>query len=140
MGCYNTCIVNAPVDQVWGALRNFHDMSWASGVIEDLKPVGNQASDQVGAKRILNGAFHETLRGLDDVTKEIHYTIDDGPDVLSKDKVSGYTGHVRLSPVTDSNKTFVEWTSSWGAAEGDVHGFCNPIYVALLGALSKHYA
>ena len=33
MGCYNSCVVSAPVDRVWTALRDFHDMSWAPQVI-----------------------------------------------------------------------------------------------------------
>lgn len=140
MSCYNTCVVNAPVDKVWLALRNFHDMSWAAGVINDLKPLGKRAGDQVGAQRVLNGVFHETLHALDDLNREIRYSIDDGPDVLAKDRVQGYVGHVRVSPVTATNQTFVEWKSSWEDANGDVHAFCTPIYVALLGALVKHYA
>ena len=39
MGCYNSCVVNAPIDAVWGALRNFHDLSWASQVITSLEKV-----------------------------------------------------------------------------------------------------
>ncbi len=41
MGVYNTCVVNAPVDQVWSALRDLHDMSWAPRVITSLDKVGD---------------------------------------------------------------------------------------------------
>ena len=33
MGCYNSCIVEGPVDRVWALLRNFHDLTWATGVV-----------------------------------------------------------------------------------------------------------
>ncbi len=46
--CVNSAVVNAPVDEVWQVLRNFHDLSWTQA-IESLEPVGDARSDQVGA-------------------------------------------------------------------------------------------
>ena len=140
MGCYNSCVVDAPVDRVWAALREFHDMSWAPQVITSLEKVGDAAGDQVGAKRVLNGAFHETLHGLDDVGRKMKYSIDDGPDAVSKNNVSGYVGLVRVSSVTDSDATFVEWSSSWQDSRGGVKEFCDPVYKALLDSLKQHFA
>ena len=140
MGCYNSCVVSKPVDKVWAALRRFHDMSWAPQVISSLEKVGDAAGDQIGAKRVLNGAFHETLHGLDDVGREVKYSIDDGPDAVSKNNVSGYVGLVRVSSVTDSDATFVEWSSSWQDSQGGVKEFCDPIYKALLDSLKQHFA
>ena len=140
MGCYNTCVVRAPVDKVWAALRDFHDLSWAPNVIRSLDTVGEAGGQEVGAKRVVNNAFHETLLTLDDDAHTLTYSIDDGPDAVAKDKVSGYVGKVRVSPVTDSDATFVEWSSSWATSEGGVAEFCNPIYRALLGDLKSSFA
>ncbi len=140
MGCYNSCVVSAPVDRVWTALRDFHDMSWAPQVITSLEKVGDATGDQIGAKRLLNGVFHETLRGLDDTDRVVTYSIDDGPDAVSKDNVSGYVGVVRVFSVTDGDATFVEWSSSWQDSQGGVKEFCDPIYKALLDALKQHFA
>ena len=139
MGCYNTTVVKAPLDQVWKALRDFHDLSWAVGVIENTEIVGEVPADQVGAKRVLNGAFHETLLSLDDERYSLQYQITDGPGPLSKEKVQSYIGQVRISPVTDEDFTFVEWTSTWESSEGGVAEFCNPVYGALLGALKASF-
>ena len=139
MGCYNSYVVNAPADRVWSALRNFHDLSWASGVVQSVDRVGAVAGDQIGARRVLNGAFHETLLALNDSDRELKYRIDDGPDAVSKANVSGYIGQVRVMPVTDANGTFVEWSSSWQDSKGGVKEFCDPIYKALLDALKKHF-
>lgn len=38
MGCGNTAVVKAPLDQVWKAIRDFHDLSWAKGVWEEVDP------------------------------------------------------------------------------------------------------
>ena len=55
--CYNSTIVNAPVDEVWTALKNFHDMSWAPNVITSLEVMGDKGAGEIGARRKLNGAF-----------------------------------------------------------------------------------
>ena len=140
MGCYNSCVVSAPVATVWAALRNFHDLSWAPQVITSLEKVGDASGDQIGAKRLMNGAFHETLRGLNDTDRVVTYSIDDGPDAVSKDRVSGYVGVVRVFSVTDGDSTFVEWSSSWQDSQGGVKEFCDPIYKALLDSLKQHFA
>ena len=100
MSCMNTTVLNAPVDRVWTALRDFHDMSWAANVITDLTPVGEASGTEVGAGRILNGAFHETLRSLDDDARTLTYSIDDGPGPLAPGEVVGYRGELRVLPVT----------------------------------------
>ena len=141
MSCYNSTVVNASIEEVWKAIRNFHDLAWGEPVITSVESVGDSAGDKVGAKRVLNGAFHETLTGLDDDKHTFTYTIDDGPEPVSKSSVSDYVGAVRLLPITDDNTTFVEWTSEYGSSQpNEVADFCNPIYAALLAALKKHFA
>jgi len=138
MGCFNSTVVAAPVDRVWAALRSFHDFSWSANVITSVEVEGDP--EQPGAKRVLNAAFFETLVSLDDDARVIRYSIDDGPDAMSKDKVTAYVGEVRVEPVTDDDSTFVLWTSSWETDDGGVEELCNPIYRALLTDLKQHFA
>lgn len=140
MGCYNSCVVEAPADKVWSVLRNFHDLSWAPDVVKKVDRVGEAAAHQIGARRILNDAFHETLLALSEADRELKYSIDDGPAAVSKDRVAGYVGAIRVFPVTDRNTAFVEWSSSWQDSQGGVKEFCDPIYKALLDSLKKHFA
>jgi hypothetical protein len=141
MSCYNSIVVAAPVDEVWAALRNFHDLSWSNQVVESVEVVGEQKGDQIGAKRVLNGAFHETLRDLNDDEHTLRYSIDDGPAAVSKDNVTGYLGTVKVAPVTDNDTTYVEWSSRWEeSSNGGVADFCNPIYRALLADLKAHFS
>ncbi|GLX76987.1 hypothetical protein tinsulaeT_03270 [Thalassotalea insulae] len=140
MGCYNSTYVNAPISQVWQAMRNFHDLSWAPNVVEHVDVVGDAKPDQIGAKRVLNGAFHETLVAFDETNNSFSYRIDNGPGAVSKENVSGYIGTVKLFSVTDSNATFVLWTSSWEIGGEDVKAFCDPIYVALLTDLKASFS
>jgi hypothetical protein len=140
MACCNSTIVNAPVENVWARLRDFHDLSWSPNVITKVDKVGSLPGTQIGAKRVLNQAFHETLLALDDAAHVIRYSIDDGPDAVSKKNVQGYIGEVRLFPVTDVNSTLVLWTSRWDSSGGGVSEFCDPIYRALLADLKKTFA
>jgi len=137
---YQSTIVQAPAETVWQSLRDFHDMSWAAGVVEKCEAVGNRAGDQVGARRVLNDAFHETLRGLDDTTMTLRYSIDEGPSPVSSREVSNYAGTVHVVPATEDGACVVEWHSQWEAASEDGVPFCADIYKALLGRLRTHFA
>jgi hypothetical protein len=140
MSCYNSTVVNASEEQTWELLSNFHDFSWCPEVVVSVEKVGDLGSHEIGARRILNGVFHETLVAIDTEARTLQYSIDDGPEAVSKDNVQGYIGEVRLFPVTDSSSTFVLWTSRWDSSGGGVEEFCNPIYQALLGSLKNHFA
>jgi hypothetical protein len=129
--CYHSIVVDAPVSEVWATIRNFHDLSWAAGVIDDVEIVGDKGPTEVGAQRILNGAFHETLLDLDD----------DGPGPLANDAVKSYRGCANVYPITATDQTFVIWTSEYEAKDGTAVGeLCDPVYHALLAALATHFA
>ena len=139
--CYNSVVVNAPSEVVWEVLRNFHDLSWAEGVVTSVDVVGDLRNDQVGAKRILNGIFHETLLSLDDHDQTFMYSIDDGPGPVAKDTVKNYIGAARVLPITEDNTSFVEWQSTYDSSDDAAVGeLCNPIYRALLNALKQHFS
>ena len=136
MACYNTIEISASPKTVWNTIANFHDMSWAAGVITSLDIVGDKKGHEVGAQRILNGVFHETLTAVDEVGMSFSYSIDDGPGPVAKEVVSHYIGEVRLSP--SEQGTLVEWRSTFESAnESEVVAFCDPIYQALLSALKE---
>ena len=111
MGCHNSIVINAPVDKVWNAIKDFHDFSWSANVITYLKIVGDASGNEIGAKRVLNDAFHETLISVDEKARKFTYSIDEGPGPLAPGNVKGYVGAVKLHPVTADNSTFVLWTS-----------------------------
>jgi len=122
--------INAPVDTVWNAIRNFHDMGWAPNVITSVDKVGGAAGTEPGAGRVLNGAFHETLQTMDEDAKTFSYSIDDGPSPVSKDDVSNYIGRVAVAAAGEGTR--VEWTSSWEQNDEAARDFCQGIYAALL--------
>jgi len=87
---HQTIEISASPDTVWQTIRNFHDLSWAPNVVAKVDQVGDKAGDEIGAGRVLNSMFHETLISLDDDSKDLSYSIDDGPSPVSKDDVKNY--------------------------------------------------
>jgi hypothetical protein len=134
---YQSIVINAPADRVWETLRNFHDMSWCPSVITGVDPVGDVPGDQVGAERVLNGAFHEALRELSDEEHTFAYNITDGPSPISQSEISDYWGRVVIRPITQGSGTFVEWSSSWEKNDQAAYDFLHPIYCALLDDLKQ---
>lgn len=137
---YQSTVVDAPADEVWSVLRDFHDLSWAPDVIESCEALGAESGDEVGARRRLNGVFEETLRELSDRDRTLRYSIDEGPSPVSSDDVDDYVGTVRVRPVTDRGASFVEWSSRWDGNDEEAAEFCHGIYVALLRSLEGHFA
>ena len=127
--------IKVPIDTVWKAIRDFHDLSWAPNVVTGVDVVGNKPGDKPGAGRVLNGAFHETLRTLDDTGKTFTYSIDDGPSPVSKDEVSNYVGRVLVEHMATGTR--VEWSSTWKDNDEAAQEFCHAIYVALLNDMKQ---
>jgi hypothetical protein len=138
--CAHSIVVSAPVDEVWKLLRDFHDMSWTKA-IESLEPTGDARSDQVGAKRVLNGAFHETLIAIDDLAHTFRYQITDGPSPVSPDELKFYYGTVSVLPVTAENGSYVSWVTHFESKnDSAAQEFCDPFYRTCLGDLQARFA
>jgi len=133
---YQSIVINASIDDVWQRIKNFHEFNWASEIITSCETVGSIGPTDVGAKRILNGVFHETLIRIEPENHLLEYSIDDGPSPVSINDVSNYVGSLQLRPVTLGEAAFVEWYSQWGAQQEDAIEFCHGIYVALLQILT----
>lgn len=134
--CYNKIEIKAPVNKVWETIRDFHDLSWAPDVVSSVGKVGDKNGNEIGARRILNDVFHETLTELDAASLSFSYRIDDGPGPVASDAVSNYIGRVKLT--ASDTGCLVEWSSTFQSEnESEVADFCNPIYMALLNSLNE---
>jgi len=138
---YQSTVVTASLEDVWDRVSDFHDLSWASVVITKCEKIGDIDGREVGAKRVLNDAFHETVTRVIPGEHIIEYSIDDGPSPVSPADVLNYLGVISLKPVTmgDGPATFVEWSSSWESDSEEAVDFCRGIYVALLNELRSSY-
>lgn len=136
---YQTAVIPASIDKVWDKIKDFHGLSWAPGVVEKCEAVGDLKGNQIGACRILNDAFHETLVAFSELDKSFQYQIDDGPAPVSKNDVKDYIGTVRLIAITENDTCLVEWSSDWESATDEACDFCHNIYVALLDSLKNSF-
>lgn len=110
-------VIDAPVEAVWQVLRDFngHDR-WHPAVRRSLLEDGRR-TDQVGCVRnfdLEDGAkIRERLLSMNDRAHSLRYTIVDA-DVPLYD----YVAEVALKPVTDGDRTYWHWSSSFRTPAG----------------------
>ena len=136
---YQSTVVKASLEDVWDRVSDFHDLSWAPDVITNCEKIGDVDGREVGAKRVLNEAFHETVTRIIPGEHVFEYSIDDGPAPVSKNDVKDYIGAVRLIPITDNDTCLIEWSSNWESPKDDACDFCHNIYVAVIDELKKSF-
>jgi len=136
---YNSIVVDAPIEQVWSRIRNFHDFSWAPSLIKSCKKVGGGGGYSVGARRLLNGEFLDTLIAYSEVEHRMMYSMDEGPSPVSSGEIHDYVGHLHLLPVTTHGRTFVEWSGSWESANTEAVEYMNKVYRSLLADLAAEF-
>ncbi len=110
-------ILNAPVETVWGLLRDFngHD-SWHPAIATSQIERGRDA-DSVGCVRRFRLETGEELREqlltLSDAETTYSYCLLETPIPLFN-----YVSHVRLIPVTDHDTTFWSWEGRFDVPRG----------------------
>lgn len=134
-------IMDAPVEAVWRVIRDFngHDQ-WHPAVATSQIERG-QPSDRVGCVRnfrLADGAnLREQLLTLSDLEQTFSYCLLDTPVPLFN-----YVAHVRLYPVTDSDRTFWEWESRFDTPAGRAAELTElvgeGIYAAGFDAIRRH--
>jgi hypothetical protein len=123
---YISHVIDAPVEQVWGIMRDFNDMPSYHPGIQKSVIEGGMPSDQIGCVRYLtlpDGFVRERLLCLDDRNHVFTYNMIDG-----SVPVRGYVAGVRLHRVTDGDRTFAEW---W--ADFEVVGVDRDAMIAQIG-------
>ena len=105
-------ILDAPTGVVWKVLRDFNGLpAWHPGIAESRIENG-EPSDKVGCVRdfrLRNGdRIREKLLGLSDFDLFCTYSILESPM-----GVENYVATLRLTPITDGERTFAEWTAEF---------------------------
>jgi hypothetical protein len=115
---YASIVLKAPVEAVWGLVRDFNALpKWGRGVTSS-KIEGGLDSDVVGCVRSLatkgGGHVRERLLSLDDANYSFAYNFE-----KPAFPVRNYIASVRLYPITHRDETFAEWESTFDEAAGD---------------------
>ncbi len=134
-------IVDAPVDRVWAALRDFNGHDRWHPAVETSAIERGAPADRVGCVRrfrLKDGSeLREQLLTLSDLEQTYSYCLLETPVPLFN-----YIAHVRLMPVTDGDRTFWSWESRFTTRPGEETDMTTmvseEIYQAGFEAMRRH--
>lgn len=109
---YISAVIDAPAARVWEAVRDFNALPTWHPLVADSRIEAGHAADQVGcvrAFRLTDGGFiRERLLALSDFDYCCVYSILESPM-----GVDNYIATLKLTPVTDGDRTFAEWSAEF---------------------------
>lgn len=112
-----SAVIDAPIQRVWEILRDFNSHTAWHPVVAESVIEGGEPSDRVGCVRnfvLRDGArIREQLIALSDQEHRFTYCILDADVPLER-----YVATVQLKPVTDGNRTFWHWQSTFRTPRG----------------------
>ncbi|MCC6304833.1 MAG: SRPBCC family protein [Rhodobacteraceae bacterium] len=112
---YVSSVIEAPAARVWERVRDFNGLARWHPAIRDSRIENGEPADRVGCVRdfhLQNGdRIREKLLALSDYDCFCTYAILESPMPLAD-----YVATLRLTPVTDGNRTFAEWTAEFDCA------------------------
>jgi len=136
---YASAVIPAAADDVWALIRDFNGLpGWHPAIAESSMDSGAPA--EVGSVRRLvlgDGGVVVELT-LDDADRSYTYLILEGPFPVRR-----YVSRIRVAPVTDTGRAFVEWRSDYDADGGDEatlsETFAGGVYGSGLAALQQRF-
>jgi hypothetical protein len=140
---YVSSVIDAAADNVWSRIRDFNALPlWHPG-IADSRIENNEPSDRVGCIRHFHtrdgGMIRERLLALSDYEYSQSYEILESPM-----GVAHYVATLKLTPVTDGQRCFAEWSAEFECAEGREHELTeligSGVFQSGFDALKRHFA
>lgn len=123
---YVSTVIDAPTARVWERIRDFNALPRWVPAVRDSRIENGEPSDRIGCVRdfhLQNGDhLREKLLGLSDYDFFCTYSILESPMPLTD-----YVATIRLTPVTDGDRTFAEWTAEFDCAEAEAEGLVTGI-------------
>jgi uncharacterized protein YndB with AHSA1/START domain len=140
---YVSAVIDAPAARVWERIRDFNALPRWVPAVRDSRIENGEPADRVGCVRdfhLQNGDhLREKLLGLSDYDLFCTYSILESPMPLTD-----YVATIRLTPVTDGDRTFAEWTAEFDCApdvaEGLVTNIGQNVFMAGFNALKRQLA
>jgi hypothetical protein len=115
---YTSSVVDAPADAVWSVIRDFNALPLWHPLIADSRLEDGFAADKVGCIRSFRmrdgGHIREQLLTLSDYDYQCSYSLLESPM-----PIANYVATLKLTPVTDGNRTFAEWSAEFDCDEAD---------------------
>lgn len=112
-----SAIIDAPIERVWGVLRDFNSHAAWHPIVSESEIEAGESSDQVGCVRNFTlkdgNRIREQLLTLSDGDHVSTYCILDATLPMRR-----YVATVQLKRVTDGDRTFWHWQSTFEAPRG----------------------
>lgn len=139
---YVSSVIGAPTDRVWERVRDFNGLPRWHPAIRESRIENGEPADRVGCVRdfyLQNGdRIREQLLGLSDYDMFCTYSILESPMPLQN-----YVATLRLTPVTDGERTFAEWSAEFDCApevaEDLVTGIGRNVFQGGFDSLKRHF-
>jgi NADPH:quinone reductase len=110
-------VIDAPIARVWAVLREFNSHDQWHDVVAESRIEGHERGDQVGCVRSFTlkdgNRIREQLLTLSDSDYKSTYCIVEATVPLQR-----YVATVTLKPVTDGDRTFWHWESTFATPPG----------------------
>jgi hypothetical protein len=139
---YYSTVLDHSAGKVWSVIRPFDHYSWAGVPGETIIEDGRKG-DQVGSiRRFSSGekTIRQVLLAHSDLDRSYSYAFCDAPPF----PVQNYIATIRVTPIADSDKAFVEWWATFDSAPEDrermIKHFEAAGFAVWLGALREFMA
>ncbi len=139
---YVSSVIGASAARVWERVRDFNALPRWHPRIRDSRIEDALPSDKVGCIRNFNlqngDNIREQLLGLSDYDMFCTYGILESPMPLTD-----YVATLRLTPITDGTRCFVEWSAEFSCAAEDeddlIDGIGTNVFQGGFDALKRHF-
>jgi len=138
---YASTVIDAPADAVWARIRDFNGLpDWNPDAFAGSEIEDGRTADQVGAVRSFTLAdgthLREKLLTISDLERSYTYDFQKTPF-----DVQNYCATIRVTPVTDGDRAFVEWWTTFDCERDQLEHwtgfFANVVFQGGFEALKK---
>lgn len=114
---YYSTVFDHSADDVWRMIRAFDHYSWAGTGIEARMEDGRSGEAVGGVRRVelADGVIRQRLLAHSDVERSYSYCFLDPVPYPVQD----YRATLRVTPITDGGRAFVEWWATFDCAQAE---------------------
>jgi hypothetical protein len=139
---YFSTVLDHGADAVWKAVRDFGNYEWA-GVAAETFVEDGRPGDAVGAVRSVRTperSMRQRLLAHSDLERCYTYEVCEPSPLAVRD----YRATLRITPIVDGGRAFVEWWATFDCATGEqqrwVSSFRDDGFASWLGSLRSYLA
>jgi hypothetical protein len=115
---YFSTVLDAPARQVWSAIRDFGNYGWAGVPSETIIEEGRSGDAVGGVRRVQTGerVIRQQLLSHSDLDRAYTYALCEPAPFPVRD----YVATLRVTPVVDGDRAFVEWWATFDCAADEL--------------------